>query len=110
MLLDTLAARQRQIALLERYGALLTDRQREVLGLSLRSDWSLSEIAAGQGTSRAAVHDLLRRALAALEGADQRLRLLEEDDRRRLADGDLAREVRALRHRLARLEARLAEA
>src|SRR5947209_9766597 len=45
MALDRLTSRERQIALLDRYGALLTDHQREVLDLHLREDWSLAEIA-----------------------------------------------------------------
>ena len=48
------------LALYERYGALLTEHQRSVLDLYLRSDWSLAEIAEHEGTSRAAVHDIVR--------------------------------------------------
>ena len=54
MALDTLQARNRYLALYDRYGALLTDHQRQVLDLHLGNDWSLAEIAANQGTSRAA--------------------------------------------------------
>ncbi|HAC46677.1 MAG TPA: DNA-binding protein, partial [Chloroflexi bacterium] len=39
---------------------MLTKHQQEVLELSLRSDWSLAEIADHQGTSRAAVHDIVK--------------------------------------------------
>ena len=66
MALDTLQARSRYLALFDRYGALLTDHQREVLDLHLRSDWSLAEIAGHQGTSRAAVHDIVRRSTRSL--------------------------------------------
>ena len=51
MALDTLQVRNRYLALYDRYGALLTEHQRRVLDLHLRSDWSLAEIAANQGTS-----------------------------------------------------------
>ena len=57
MPLDTLQTRGRTLALYERYGALLTEHQRQVLDLYLRNDWSLAEIASHQRTSRAAVHD-----------------------------------------------------
>src|SRR6266700_2626037 len=67
MRLDTLAARSRNLALFERYGALLTKHQQEVLDLSLRSDWSLAEIAGHKRTSRAAVHDIVKRSVGALE-------------------------------------------
>jgi uncharacterized protein len=104
MALDRLTSRERQIALLERYGALLTDHQRGVLDLHLREDWSLAEIAAHQETSRAAVHDLLRRALQTLEGYEARLGLLEEAASRRDAAAGMRRELAALRRRLERLE------
>ncbi len=97
MPLDSLQARGRVLALYERYGALLTEHQREVVDLYLKSDWSLGEIAAHQGTSRAAVHDIVRRSTHALEDYEQRLGLLAEAARRR-------REIEALRKQLARLE------
>jgi len=104
MALDTLQARGRTLALYERYGALLTEHQREVIDLYLRSDWSLAEIASNQGTSRAAVHDLLRRSTKALQDYEKRLGLLAESARRRRALDALEREVNGLRRRIARLE------
>lgn len=103
MLLDTLQARERQIRLLDRYGALLTDHQREVLDLYLRQDWSLSEVAAHREVTRAAIHDLIRRSTQALEEFETRLGLLaEESDRRE----HLLKELRSIRRRLEFLEAR----
>jgi len=78
MALDTLNARNRYLALYDRYGALLTDHQRQVLDLHLRNDWSLAEIAGNQGTSRAAVHDIIRRSTRSLEDYEARLGLLKE--------------------------------
>ncbi|HEX6489463.1 MAG TPA: hypothetical protein VF137_11420 [Candidatus Dormibacteraeota bacterium] len=102
--LDTLGSRERRIALFERYGVLLTDHQREVLDLQLRQDWSLAEIAAHQKTSRAAVHDLVRRSLEAMEAYEDRLCLLAESRARRQQADALRRELGALRRRLERLE------
>ena len=104
MALDTLQARGRTLALYERYGALLTEHQREVIDLYLRSDWSLAEIASHQGTSRAAVHDLLRRSTKALQDYEKRLGLLAESARRRRALDAVDREINGLKRRLARLE------
>jgi predicted DNA-binding protein YlxM (UPF0122 family) len=105
MALDTpLQARGRALALYERYGALLTDHQREVVDLYLRSDWSLAEIADHQGTSRAAVHDIVRRSTSAMQEYERRLGLLAESARRRRAVAALEREVDGLRQRVARLE------
>ncbi len=90
--------------LYERYGALLTDHQREVVDLYLRSDWSLAEIAEHQGTSRAAVHDLVRRSTAAMLEYERRLGLLAESARRRRALEVLERELEGLKRRIVRLE------
>ncbi len=97
MALDSLQARGRTLALYERYGALLTEHQREVVDLYLRSDWSLAEIADHHGTSRSAVHDIIRRSTRALLDYEKRLGLLAEDARRR-------REIALLKKQLARLE------
>ena len=104
MALDTLAARGRALALYERYGALLTDHQREVVDLYLGSDWSLAEIAKHQGTSRAAVHDIVRRSTLALAEYERRLGLLAEAAKRRRAVEALERELDGLKRRVARLQ------
>ena len=85
------------MALYERYGALLTEHQREVMDLYLRSDWSLAEIAEHDGTSRAAVHDIVRRSTHSLQDYEKRLGLLAESARRR-------REIESLKRQIARLE------
>jgi predicted DNA-binding protein YlxM (UPF0122 family) len=104
MRLDTLVARSRHLALFERYGALLTKHQQEILDLSLRSDWSLAEIADHQGTSRAAVHDIVKRSTEALEEFERRLGLLAEAGKRRRKVASLERELASLKVRLTELE------
>jgi len=108
--LGSLASRQRQVELFERYAALLTEQQRDVLELHLRSDWSLAEIARSRDTSRAAVHDMIHRAAQALEGYESRLGLLAADRRRREARVTLVRELGDIRRRLLRLEQEVARA
>ena len=104
MLLDSLKGRQRQIELFERYGALLTEHQRGVLELHLRSDWSLSEVARIQKTSRSAVHDLVRRSAHVLEDYERRLGLLAAEEQRRVEKAALAAELAEIRRRLGRVE------
>jgi predicted DNA-binding protein YlxM (UPF0122 family) len=104
MRLDTLTTRSRHLALFERYGALLTKHQQQVLDLSLRSDWSLAEIADHQGTSRAAVHDIVKRSTDALGEFEKRLGLLAEAGRRRRKVASLERDLAGLRARIAELE------
>src|ERR1700682_5545343 len=77
------------LALLDNYGELLTDHQRETLNLHLARDWSYAEIADVQGVSRTAVYDLVHRSAAVLEDYESKLGLLgtqqrRERDRRRL--------------------------
>jgi uncharacterized protein len=103
MTLDSLQARSRYLALFDRYGALLTDHQRLVLDLYLKSDWSLAEIASNQGTSRAAVHDIVRRSTRSLEEYERRLGLLAEAGRRRRAIASLERELAGLKQHVAKL-------
>ena len=103
MRLDTLQARGHLLALFERYGALLTEHQRYVLDLYLRNDWSLAEISAHQRTSRAAVHDIVRRGTRALQDYEQRLGLLAEAQKRKRAVDALERELSGLKRRMARL-------
>lgn len=68
-----LRQRTRVSALADVYGPLLTGRQRDMLRLYYAEDWSLAEVAERSGVSRQAVHDLLRRAIGALEGYEARL-------------------------------------
>jgi predicted DNA-binding protein YlxM (UPF0122 family) len=108
--LGGLESRQRQVELFERYAALLTEQQRDVLELYLRSDWSLSEIARSRETSRAAAHDMIHRAALAMEGYEARLGLLAADERRREVRVALVRDLADIRRRLVRLEQEVARA
>jgi 16S rRNA (guanine1207-N2)-methyltransferase len=80
-----LAGRDRANRLLDRYGRLLTARQREFLVRYYQDDLSLGEIAAQLRISRQAVHDGLRRALSALERFEAALGLVGDGPR---AGGD----------------------
>ncbi|MHB8572244.1 MAG: sigma factor-like helix-turn-helix DNA-binding protein [Candidatus Dormibacteria bacterium] len=91
---DPVSRRRSQQVLLDRYRPLLTPAQAEVLGLHLEQDWSLAEIAAHRGTSRTAVHDAVRSALANLERCEAGIHAVEVEQR-------LRRRVRQLERRLA---------
>ena len=90
--------------LLDVYGRLLTDAQREALRLHLAEDWSYAEIALAQGVSRAAVYDLVHRGELALTGYEEKLGMHAARRRRESERGavharldDLENEVRSLR-------------
>lgn len=55
------------------YGGLLTEKQRKVLSLHCEEDLSLGEIAAEVGISRQAVHEMISRAAARLNGMEASL-------------------------------------
>jgi predicted DNA-binding protein YlxM (UPF0122 family) len=71
-----LARKVRQGQLLELYGPLLTERQREFVRLHHNEDLSLGEIAREFHVSRQAVHDAVRQAETSMEHYEQNLCLL----------------------------------
>jgi predicted DNA-binding protein YlxM (UPF0122 family) len=81
MVLD-IDSRRDTLRLLDIYGELLTEHQREAVRLHLAEDWSFAEIASAQGVSRAAVHDQVRRAQRALHGYEGKLGLVAVQGRR----------------------------
>jgi len=82
--------------LLDFYGALLTPKQRNLLELYYEQDLSLGEIADLEGTSRQAVHDVLRRAEKTLFDYEDKLALAAKfNHQRELLQAALA-ELRAM--------------
>ncbi|GMA49079.1 hypothetical protein GCM10025857_04360 [Alicyclobacillus contaminans] len=73
----------RTVSLYDWYGALLTDRQRELIELYYFDDLSLAEIAEQLNISRQAVHDNLKRAEEQLEHFEGALHLLASEAERR---------------------------
>lgn len=86
----------RVILLVDYYGQLLTERQRDILSLHYEDDLSLGEIGERLGVSRQAVHDLLSRAEEALEDYEARLGVVARDGEARRLVAGLARTVAAL--------------
>jgi predicted DNA-binding protein YlxM (UPF0122 family) len=66
--------------LIDIYGPLLTDRQRQCMELYFLMDWSLAEIADELHITRQGVYDMLTRASKSLESYEQRLHLLDRHD------------------------------
>jgi predicted DNA-binding protein YlxM (UPF0122 family) len=68
--------RTANLILLDLYGALLTERTRDILDLYLSEDLSLTEIAENLAISRQGVHDAISRGLVALNDFEDRLALM----------------------------------
>ena len=79
---QALSSRVWQERLLDVYGAVLTEHQRDACRLHLHEDWSFTELAEHFACTRSGAHDLVRRALAQLEHFEQRLGHAAELDRR----------------------------
>lgn len=69
-------SRLMQSMLLDFYGELLTEKQRECFDLHYNEDLSLSEIAEQSGISRQGVWDNIRRAEAALKDMEEKTGLV----------------------------------
>ncbi|MFB3785105.1 MAG: YlxM family DNA-binding protein [bacterium] len=68
-------------ALLDVYGGLLTDRQRDFLDLYFNEDLSYGEIAEAEDISRQAVHDTIQHGKKALLHFEEHLGLLARSQR-----------------------------
>ena len=89
----SLSSRAWHERLLDVYGPLLTEHQREACRLHLHEDWSFAELAEYLGCSRSGAHDLVRRALSQLEHYEDRLGHAAELDRRDRMEADLRRRL-----------------
>ena len=63
--------------LLDFYGAMLTEKQKEIMRLYFECDASLSEIAAELNTSRQAVYDSVKGSISLLETYEQKLKCVD---------------------------------
>ena len=82
-------SRRTRSMLLDFYGELLTDKQRECFDLHYNEDLSLSEIAEQLGISRQGVWDNIRRAESAMAEVERKTGLLRRFEENRSALEDL---------------------
>lgn len=78
--------------LMDFYGKLLTEKQRNILDQYYNMDYSLSEIAENQNTSRQAIHDLIKRCYKTLNDYEDKLSLLKSS----IMEEKIKKELRAL--------------
>ena len=78
-------------SLLDFYGVLLTDKQREICEYYYREDLSLLEISELEGISRSAVHDTIKRCREELRKYEDQLHMLSSYQKRM----DIYRRIKA---------------
>ena len=93
--LDPAAPLARHQRLLDVYGGLLTEHQREACRLRLDEDWSYTELAEAFACTRSGAFDLIRRAVAQLEHYEARLGLAAELARRDALEEELTSRLAA---------------
>jgi predicted DNA-binding protein YlxM (UPF0122 family) len=86
----------RRQRLLDVYGPILTEHQREACRLRLDEDWSYAELAGAFGVSRSGAYDLVRRALTQLAHMEERLGHAAELARRDAVEVRLRARIAAL--------------
>ena len=64
--------------LLDIYGSMLTDKQRNVVELYYNEDLSLAEIAEHEGITRQGVRDSIKRGESLMKSMDENLNLLDK--------------------------------
>lgn len=70
-----------QIAILSKYyGAVLTERQQDILKMYVDNNLSLSEVSEELGISRQAVKDALDNSMQALKNMEEKLQFISRDD------------------------------
>lgn len=83
--------------LLDFYGELLTDRQRDCFTMHYNEDLSLSEIAELRGVSRQAVWDLIVKAEASLRDIETKTGLVARFNRQRQVMDEMSGELAELK-------------
>ncbi len=79
--------------LLDRYGQMLTERQRRMVDDYANANFSLAEIAENAGITRQGVRDTLVRAEQQLRGYEERLGLVQKLDRQQMLLSQLDRMI-----------------
>jgi hypothetical protein len=77
--------------LMDLYGTLLTEKQRDILNLYYNDDLSLAEIAENMDTSRQAVFDIIKRCDKLLLEYESKLNLMDKESRREESKNELLR-------------------
>ncbi|MDR0884042.1 MAG: DNA-binding protein [Oscillospiraceae bacterium] len=84
------------VRLMDIYGCMLTDKQRDYLMFYYEEDLSLAEIAANEGITRQGVRDAIKRAEVQLAEFEDKLGLLTKQEERERALGEILGSARTI--------------
>ena len=82
--------------LLDFYGELLTEKQRNCFSLHYNDDYSLAEIAEEMGISRQGARDLIVRAEATLSETEEKIGMIARYNERRAAIAQMSKKLKEL--------------
>lgn len=84
--------------LLDFYGELLTDKQKNIMRMYYNEDLSLAEIAELNNISRQAVHDLIKRCYKQLLAYEEKLNLMKKSFEQKKIKNEILEELYELNH------------
>jgi predicted DNA-binding protein YlxM (UPF0122 family) len=90
--------------LLDFYGDLLTEKQREIMDLYFNDDLSLAEISENNNTSRQAIHDIIKRCQKLLLDYENKLGLMKLNNNAKAKKKGLLSKVDSLNDKITDLE------
>lgn len=88
--------------LLDFYGSMLSEKQKEIMDYYYNDDLSLSEVADNIGITRQGVHDVIKRTEAAVFDMEEKLGLYQQFDTVRAG----LSEIELMAHQIERLNAK----
>lgn len=86
--------------LLDFYGDLLTEKQREIMEMYFNDDLSLAEISENNNTSRQAIHDIIKRCQKSLLDYEDKLGLMKANNDMKAKKKEIFSKIESLNEKI----------